>query len=541
MGVLEHLLGMDSRAQKVYSGPPRDPLLAEIFGQPESSTGIKVTAETAMRHSAVIACVKVLSETIASLPLILYERDGESKRRATGLRLYRVLHDQPNRWQTAFEFREMQQAHVLLRGNSYAEIVRDGSGQVAELIPLHPDRVRPFWAPNGQRAYEWTPLDGPGQVLLQDEVHHVAGLGFDGLMGLDPIRYEQEAIALGIAAEAYGGRFFSNDARPGVALMHPATLGEEAHRRLRESWERRHRGVDKSHTPAVLEEGMKIETIGVDPAAAQFLELRQFQVAEVARLYRVPLFLIQETEKSTSWGTGLEQMSRGFVSFTLSPWFSRNEQAISRDLIPPTRRDVLFAEFLAEALMRGDVEKRYKAYAIGRNWGWLSPNDVRRRENMDPLTPDVGDQYLQPVNMVPLGMEDGGAPTQQNARTVRPGEPTLPEPAGGAGLRGVLAAAVERITRKELNTLRGIAQKAEEPGDMYARVRAFYAETLPEYMRDVLGDDYTAAARHRKRNLTRFEWAGPEGIAEAVEALEAAPGTVELTEAILQEVGHGEG
>lgn len=270
MGILSKLL----RSTTYDPKHPRDPGLVALFGGgTATAAGITVTVESAMRITAVMACVRVLSETLASLPLKTYRvRPDGGKEPDRTHPLWALLHDQPNRWQTSFELREMLVGHVALRGNAYAQIVSTGGRGVAELIPLHPDRVRPFFAPDGTRAYEYQPDIGPRRILLQDEVLHIPGLGFDGLKGLDPITYAHEALGLSIATEAFGARFFANDARPGVYLQHPTLVSEAAATRLKESWEKRHRGSDNAHRVAVLEEGMTVSAIGVDPDHAQFLE-----------------------------------------------------------------------------------------------------------------------------------------------------------------------------------------------------------------------------------------------------------------------------
>lgn len=440
MGVLSRFL----RSASFSPQHPRDPALAEMLGGgAATASGVNVTAETAMRVTAVLACVRVLSETLASLPLKVYRvlPDG-GKEADRNHPLWALLHDQPNRWQTSFEFREMMVGHIALRGNAYAQIVSTGGRGVAELIPLHPDRVRPFWAPDGTRAYEYRPDVGGRKILLQGEVLHIPGLGFDGLQGLDPISYAREALGLAIATEAFGARFFANDARPGVYLQHPTLVSEAAAARLKKSWEARHQGSANAHRVAVLEEGMTVAEIGVDPDHAQFLETRRFQIAEIARMFRIPPHMIGDLEKATF--SNIEQQSLEFVMHTIRPWAVRMEQPIRRDLLTDAEKRTHVVEFDVNGLLRGDIKSRYEAFATARNWGWLSVNDIRRLENLNPI--DQGDIYLQPLNMV----EAGAIPA--------------PTPA----LRAVFAAAAERIVRKEAMALEKAQSDGIRPADWCA-------------------------------------------------------------------------
>lgn len=386
----------------------------KLYGllQGNSDTGVPVTADTAPETVAVMASVRVLSETLACLPLILYRSLDDGKERATEHYLYDILRYQPNAWQSWYEFAEMMTAHIALRGNAYAEKHFNNKGQIEALIPLHPDRTQAFLA-NGKRAYKHQPMQGAARILLADEVLYIPGLSFNGVSGLDPVTYYRHSVGLARATEMFGGRFFGNDARPSIAIKHPGSLSEPALKNLRESWEERHRGLARSHRPAILEEGMEIQELGVSPENAQFLETRKFQKSEIAGFFRVPPHLIGDLEKATF--SNIEHQSRQFVDYTMLPWFTRWEQAIRRDLLTDEEKRTHFVEFLPDALLRGDLKSRYDAYAVGRNWGWLSVNDIRRRENMNPVAD--GDVYLQPLNM-----QDAGAPAPE------PEENQEPEP-----------------------------------------------------------------------------------------------------------------
>ena len=260
------------------------------------------------------------------------------------------------------------------------------------------------------RRYEYTLPDGRTQVLPRWRVWHVRGWGTDAWLGKSPVALAREAIGLALATEESGSRFFGNDSRPGGILKTAATLSDPAKRNLKESWESAHGGLAQRSRVAVLEQGIEWQQIGIPPDEAQFLETRKFQQTEICSLYRVPPHMISVVDKSTSWGTGIEQQSIGYVTYTLGPYLTRISQSISRDLLTAAERNVYFAEHLVAALVRGDLQARYTAYSVGRMGGWLSVNDIRDMENMNPVAD--GDGYLQPLNMAPLGSEpepDAGA------------------------------------------------------------------------------------------------------------------------------------
>ena len=370
-----------------------------------TASGITITPDSALQISAVYGCVRILSESVAQLPFVLYERFGDdSKRRAIDHPLYDLLLNSPNSELTAFELRELLMVHLCLRGNAYCEIVWGRDGHVRALWPLHPDRVWPVrgddnllyydvttgWS-GGYERYRHTVRLHPRQVL------HLRSMGTDGVMGLSPIALHKQGIGLAAATEEFGARFFGNDARPGGVLEHPGVLGDEAHKRLSGSWESRHGGLSNSHRIAILEEGMTYNQIGIAPEEAQFLETRKFQVNDIARIFRVPPHMLADLDRATF--SNIEHQSIEFVVHTLGPWLVRFEQAAARDLLLPSERRRYFTDYMVDALLRGDIQSRYQAYAVGRQNGWLSANDIRRMENMNAV--DGGDVYLVPLNMVP--------------------------------------------------------------------------------------------------------------------------------------------
>jgi HK97 family phage portal protein len=464
-----------------------------------SVAGVNVSPDSAMRISAVWACVRVLSETIASLPLLVYRRrDDGGRERASGHPLYDLLHTQPNRWQTAFEFFEMLTACVLLRGNAYAEIVPGPRGPVDQLLPLHPDRVTVEALRGGGQRYRVNRDDGTVDTLLDSEVLHLRGLSSDGITGLSVVEYAREAMGLSLATESYGARLFSQNARPGGVLTHPNKLSQDVADRIRTSWQQAHSGLANAHSVAVLEEGMKFEPVGMTNEDAQFLATREFQIEEVARWFRVPLHMISSTTKATSWGSGIEQLSLGFVTYTLLPWLRRWEQAISRDLISAT--DTYFCEFLVDGLLRGNTKDRYDAYAVARNWGWMSVNDIRRRENMNPVGPE-GDRLLEPLNMKGLG-----EPSPQ----VPPSRPT--PPAGNSAARAHYALLVQdaasRIIRREVAAMsKAAGRSADNPSRWEIEVDEFYG-THGNYVAETLRIPTEAAYRYTQEQRTALKERG---------------------------------
>ena len=404
MGFMTRLLQPTERRQASLFSPAWQDV---VIGMP-SSSGVTVTPESSLCYTAVLACVRVLAEGVASLPCILYERyqvgGQDAKKRARAHQVYRLLHDAPNGVMTALEFFEVGMAHVLLWGNFFAEIEWSPRGQVLGLWPLPAWRVTPGWSREG-KSYRLQ-IDGQADKVLSDyQVLHVPGFGYDGVSGRSMISLAREAIGLGLAAERYGGSVFGSGVVPGGVLEHPGQLSDEAYRRLQESWSGRHQGLANAQRLAILEEGMKYDKVGIPPEDAQFLETRRFQRSEIAGIFRVPLHMIGDLERATF--SNIEQQSTEFLTNSLAPWLRRWEQRVDRSLLVGRERERFYAEFLVDALLRGDTATRYAAYATGRQWGWLSVNDIRARENMNPV--DGGDEYLVPLNMVEAGGELDGS------------------------------------------------------------------------------------------------------------------------------------
>ena len=374
-----------------------DPALIKLLGQGNaSSSGINVTTDRALQNSAVFSCIRVLAETIASMPLILYERiqAGTShKQRAFNHPLYRLLHDAPNPLMTRSEFFEAIMIHLNFHGNAYAELVSDTSGQVVEIWPWPGDKVRVELEMPILR-YFFKTTSGEVEVPAARVVHFRA-LASNGIKGLSPIAAARESIALGLAAQEYGARFFSQDSNPGGYLAHPGKLGDPARENIKKSWEEAHTGLTQAHRVAVLEEGLTWNQTSINPEDAQFLETRKFQISDIARIFRVPAHLIGDLERATF--SNIEQLGIDFLTHTLRPWLIRLESQIARSVILPSEQSRYFPEFLVDAFLRGDSKTRWEVYQTGLQNGVLSPNEVRDRENMNPR--DGGDIYYDPANI----------------------------------------------------------------------------------------------------------------------------------------------
>ena len=382
-----------------------------------SSSGKVVTERSAMQMTAVYACVRILSEAIAGLPLHLYKYNSDGgKEKALDHPLYRLLHDEPNPEMTSFVFRETLMTHLLLWGNAYAQIIRNGKGEVIALYPLMPNRMRVERDRKGQLYYEYTKVydEVPKSktmtvTLLPTDVLHIPGLGFDGLVGYSPIAMAKNAIGLAIATEEYGAKFFANGAAPSGVLEHPSTLKNPE--KLREAWQSQFGGSQNSNRIAVLEEGLKYTPISISPEQAQFLETRKFQINEIARIFRVPPHMVGDLEKSSF--SNIEQQSLEFVKYTLDPWVVRWEQNLQRILLNPDEKKDYFFKFNVDGLLRGDYASRMTGYATARQNGWMSANDIRELENLDRIPTELGgDLYLINGNMLP--MQNAGAFADNN-------------------------------------------------------------------------------------------------------------------------------
>ena len=401
MGIFSGLFRSRDKPQNRTAGS------AYTFYMGGTTSGKAVTERSAMQMTAVYSCVRILSEAVAGLPLHLYKyTDSGGKAMALDHSLYRLLHDEPNPEMSSFVFRETLMTHLLLWGNAYAQIIRNGKNEIVALYPLMPNKMSVDRDENGRLYYTY--YRGSDEAIKNKEfavtlqpsdVLHIPGLGFDGLVGYSPIAMAKNAIGMAIACEEYGAKFFANGAAPGGVLEHPGTIKDP--QRVRESWQSTFGGSGNANKIAVLEEGMKYTPIGISPEQAQFLETRKFQINEIARIFRVPPHMVGDLEKSSF--SNIEQQSLEFVKYTLDPWVIRWEQSIQRSLLSKDEKAVYFVKFNLEGLLRGDYQSRMNGYAIGRQNGWMSANDIRELENLDRIPEEEGgDLYLINGNMTKL-------------------------------------------------------------------------------------------------------------------------------------------
>ena len=401
MKIFKHIFRSRDKPQNYLSGSSYNVL----FGR--TTSGKNVDERSAMQVTTVYACVRILAEAVAGLPLHTYRYlSGGAKEKALDHPLYYLLHDEPNPEMTSFVFRETLMSHLLLWGNAYAQIIRNGKGQITALYPLMPNRMTVDRTSNGKIYYTYLvndsdnpTLKAQGQVYLRKEdIFHIPGLGYDGLVGYSPISMAKNAIGMALATEEYGAKFFENGASPSGVL-------EQDPERLRESWNSLFKGSGNSHKVAVLEEGLSFKPIAISPNEAQFLETRKFQIDEIARIFRVPPHMVGDLDKSSF--SNIEQQSLEFLKYTLDPWVTRWEQSIHRSLFLESEKRDYFVKFNVDGLLRGDYQSRMNGYAVGIQNGFMSPNDIRSLENMD-LIPDElgGNLYL--INGAMTKLQDAG-------------------------------------------------------------------------------------------------------------------------------------
>lgn len=360
----------------------------------DTYTGRRVSPAMAMKLTAVFGCVRVLSESVGMLPCFLYQSTDSGRVKAPKEKLYSLLYTAPNDYMTPQEFWEYLIASLCLRGNFYAYKVK-ALGEIVELLPLLPGNVQPKLDENWNPVYQVTFPDGSRDVLSQDEIWHVRTFTMDSLVGLSPISYARQTIGLGLATEEHGARLFSNGAVSSGVLQTDQALTNEAYTRLKETFQEQHQGLSNAHKPMILEMGLKWNQISMSAEDAQFLETRKFQLEEICRIFRVPLHMLQNTDRATF--NNIENLGMGFVNYSLVPYLTRIEQRINVGLVNREKRGQFYAKFNVGALLRGDMKSRYESYATGINWGILSPNECRDLEERNPR--EGGDIYLTPMNM----------------------------------------------------------------------------------------------------------------------------------------------
>lgn len=417
-----------------------------------SATGLRVSAESAMRLSAVWACVRILAETLASMPFVMYRyKANGAKEVILDHPLVRLFTKAPCETMTPFEWRELLQTYLVLRGNAYCQIITNARGEITQLIPIHPDRIKIEMLSGTNYRYRILQASGTDLVLTRGEIWHLRGMSLDGILGLNPIEVARDAVGMGLSAQEYGARFFQNNARPGgVIEFNGSFKTQDARQAFIDSWQRGQAGLNQGKT-AVLEHDMKYKEIGLNNSDAQFIEARKFQVTEIARMFRVPPHMIADLDRATF--SNIEHQSLEFVLHTMTPWAERWESSIESSLLLEGEESIE-VEFDFTSLLRGDHEARGKYYNMGITNGWLTRNEARLMEGYDPL-PGL-DAPLQPLNMVPAGTSIS--------------EPAkLPQP-DQARLAKLATAAAERVARKEWQLVKAAAKQEDWP----AAVRAAY-------------------------------------------------------------------
>ena len=471
------VIGEGPQAQEARGSSLAEPddWLVEAWIGKQAASGITVNETTALNFTSVYGAVRILAEGISALPLPVYRRkQPRGKERDFSHPLYEILHDSPNPEITSLEFRETLQGHLCLWGNAYAEIERSMGGEVKGLWPLLPNKMI-VRREKGQLVYEYDVGKGPAARLPADRILHLRGLSSNGIMGYSPIGLAREAIGLGLATEEFGARLFSNDATPRGVLEHPKKLNRESEDNLKRSWYEAHGGLKKSHRLAVLEEGMKYHQISIPPEHAQFLQTRNFQVAEIARMFKVPLHMLANLDNATF--SNIEHQGLEFVTYSLMPWLVRWEQRIKLSLFTKAeRRAGLFAEHVVAALLRGDIKSRFEAYAVARNNGWMSADDIRELENLNPIGEENGgDDYLRPLNMVVAG-EDQEPPAAARSTSHRSEARGLRSSTARRRLsqafRGMFVDAAARIVRRERTDVlkeatKSLAQRGQAEFDLW--------------------------------------------------------------------------
>ena len=453
-----------------------------------------------MTYSAVWAAINLIAGTVGVLPLPVFKRLERGKEKVPQDPIYKLLHDRPNEFMDPMTFRETITGHVLTWGNGYAEIERDNAGRPVALWPLLPNKVEPKIV-DKRLVYEVT--TDTRKVTLQDlQVLHIKGLGWDGLKGYSVIRMAAESLGLGLAAEKYGAQFFGNGARPNGVLEHPGTLTKPAMDALSGSWDDKHAGLTNAQRTAILFEGMKYHAIGIPPEDAQFLQTRQFQVTDVARWYCVPPHMLAEMTNATF--SNIEHQSIDFVNHTLMRWLVRWQHECNWKLFSAPRRRTFFCEFTTAALLRGDTKTRFEAYTMGRNGGWLSPNDIRELENANPI--EGGDTYLEPLNMKPIGEQPNEEPDEE------PEDDTERS-------RALLTDAWGRIVTREVNAIRKALNKPDEfhrfLTDFYTKHVVHVERILSPALGVVFGDSVDVPDI-----ASRYVAAGRKGLETALSGVE---------------------
>jgi len=500
-----------------------------ILTQLRSSAGISVTPEAAMRLAVFFDCVRIIAEDTAKLPLFLYRRlSPRGKELARDHYLFDLVHRSPNSRQTSFEFRETVTAHMAGWGNGYVYKETDRLGKVLGLWPLRPDRMTAQRGirPDGDviRWYDYTLPNGLPRRLSEDQVVHLRGLSFDGELGYDLHVQARDSLGLAIGAERHAGTFFANDATPRTVLTHPKALKEDARKNVRESWEERFRGVDRHHLIAILEEGMDIKTIGIDPEKAQMLATREFSIEDICRWFRMPPHKVAHLKRSTF--SNIEHQALEYVGDTLITWCVRWEQRLGVDLLREAEQEAFFFEHQVAGLLRGDFQARMNGYKVGREIGLYNVNDVLELENRNPIGPE-GDVRHVPANWTLLTDSPPPQPIQDvNRRTAELLEAIDGAPRARARFAPLLQNALETLTIREIRTVSEAAAKRLRPdagAERAAEFRSWIAEFYGTEFPAIVADRIAPVLRAYGRTLAELAGAPEEDVdrylAEAAERI----------------------
>lgn len=473
----------------------------------KTTSGMQVTGETAMRLAAVYACVRVLSETMAMLPFQLSQMVAGKRQYVTDHWLYQLLARRPNDYQNRFEWHEMMMGHLALRGNAYNRIVGNAAGEVTALLPIHPDKCQLELATDGTYRYRVTNLDGSTDIVPRGQIWHLRGLSTNGYVGLSPIEVAAQTIGVGLGVQEYGARFFANDARPGGGwIKHPGNFKDKESRDIfKQSWQAAQTGANR-HKTAVLEWGMEYHELSMKNNDAQFLETRQFQVIDIARIFRVPPHLIGDLTRGTF--SNIEQQSLEFMAYSMAPWAERIEASIVAEFLPDDEEWEVEYDFTH--LMRGDAASRTAYYKGGIGSGWLTRNEAREAEGYEPL-PGL-DEPLMPLNF---------APTGETTEETLPGEPDPAQPTPDdegvePSVHRIAQSTATRIIRKEVGTVRRLLG---EP-DAATKIRDFYAAHA-ELVSDAFAVDMRTARSWCDSQLHGLGICGPDLIEELLVEWEA--------------------
>lgn len=451
-------------------------------------SGESVTVERALTIPGVLAGFSILTEDTASLPLILYRRLSRGKERATDNPLYNLMHDEPNREMTSMVFREIIMGHLLGWGNFYGQMIWNERGVVEEIYPLNPANME-VGRKDGQRVYLYRTNEGRLIAFTSEDILHIPAFGFDGLKGYSRIALSRNAIALAMATEKYGSRVFQNDARPSVVLTYPKQLDHNAHKLLLESWNQVYGGSGNSGRTAILEEGLDIKTLGFPPEDAQYIETQKWTIQQISRVFRIPPFMLGDVERSTSWGSGIEQQELGYVTHTLRPWTVRIDQQLNKDLLLTREKGQYFFEHLFDDLLRTDTKSRMEAYAVAITNGIITRNEARERENLLPY--EGGDEPLYPLNMTSA---QSGADAQTKGNDQTPQRDITP----------LLMDAARRISKRDENELSGALKRYEgKPERWVAWIEQFYKRDYPAFILSTL-QPFMDAGFMRADVLTEF-------------------------------------